>query len=74
MEQTTYTMRVLTPSEGHLITQADDNTPLQERIFSDKLYLAVNDNPDNYKEITIAEADELRQAQAEAEEAEKGGE
>ena len=74
MEQTTYTMRVLTPSEGHLITQADDNTPLQERILSDKLYLAVNDNPDNYKEITIAEADELRQQQAEAEEAEKGGE
>lgn len=76
MEQTNYTMRVLTPSEGHLITQADDNTPLQERIFSDKLYLAVNDNPDNYKEITLAEAEELRrqQAEAEAEEAEKGGE
>lgn len=74
MEQTTYTMRVLTPSEGHLITQADDNTPLQERIYSDKLYLAVNDSPDNYKEITIAEADELRQQQAQTEEAEKGGE
>lgn len=74
MEQTNYTMRVLTPSAGHVITQADDNTPLQERLFSDKLYLAVNDNPDNYKEITIAEAEELRQQQAEAEEAEKGGE
>lgn len=78
MEQTNYTMRVLTPSEGYLITQADDNTPLQERLFSDKLYLAVNDNPNNYKEITIAEAEELRRElerqQAEAEEAEKGGE
>lgn len=78
MEQTNYTMRVLTPSEGHVITQADDNTPLQERLFSDKLYLAVNDSPDNYKEITIAEAEELRRElerqQAEAEEAEKGGE
>lgn len=74
MEQTTYTMRVLTPSDGHIITQADDNTPLQERLFSDKLYLAVTDSPDNYKEITLAEADELRQQQAEAEEAEKGGE
>ena len=74
MEQTTYTMRVLTPSEGHLITQADDNTPLQERIMSDKLYLAVNDSPDKYKEITIAEAEELRQQQAQTEEAEKGGE
>ena len=74
MEQTTYTMRVLTPSEGYVITQADDNTPLQERIYSAKLYLAVNDSPDNYKEITIAEADELRQQQAQTEEAEKGGE
>lgn len=72
MEQTNYTMRVLTPSEGHLITQSDDNTSLQERIFSDKLYLAVNDSPDNYKEVSIAEAEELRRQQAE--EAEKGGE
>lgn len=74
MKQTNYTMRVLTPSEGHLITQADDNTPLQDRIYSDKLYLAINDSPDNYKEITIAAAEELRRQQAEAEEAEKGGE
>lgn len=74
MEQTNYTMRVLTPSEGYLITQADNNTPLQERIFTDKLYLAINDSPDNYKEITIAEAEELRRQQAEEAEAEKGGE
>lgn len=69
MEQTTYTTRVLIPSNGFKITQADDATPLQERIFSDKIYLAVNDSPDNYKEITIAEANELqRQQQAEIEE------
>ena len=66
MEQTTYTTSVLIPTNGYKITQADDATPLQERIFSDKLYLAVNDSPDNYKEITIAQADELqRQQQAE---------
>lgn len=69
MEQTTYTTRVLIPGNGYKITQADDATPLQERIFSDKIYLAVNDSPDNYKEITIAQADELqRQQQAEIEE------
>jgi hypothetical protein len=69
MEQTTYTTRVLIPTKGFKITQADDATPLQERIFSDKIYLAVNDSPDNYKEITLAQAEELqRQQQAEIEE------
>lgn len=29
-------------------------------MLSKKIYLAVNDSPDNYKEITDAEADEIR--------------
>lgn len=67
MEQTSYTTRVLTPSKGYIITQADDSIALKERIFSEKIYLAVTDAPENYKEIPVAEAETLkRQQQAEA--------
>ena len=66
MEQTSYTTRVLTPSQGHKITQADDNTNLKDRFFSDKVFLASTDKAENYKEITDAEAEELMRQQQEA--------
>lgn len=66
MEQTSYTTRVLTPSKGHKITQADNGIDLKDRFFSDKVFLASTDKAENYKEITDAEAEELMRQQQEA--------
>ena len=45
-------MRTLTPiTEGNYLTQVsliNEN----ERIFSDKIYLAVNDSPESWMEVT----------------------
>lgn len=70
MIQSTFTTRVLAPEEGHLLTQAG-NVDIKDRVFSDKLFLGCNDSPENWKEITIEEADQLK---AEQEEALKAGE
>ena len=59
MIQSNYTVRIIEPSEGHTLTQKND-VDIQSRVLSKKIYLAVNDSPDNYKEITDAEADEIR--------------
>lgn len=65
MIETSYTTRVLEASEGFTLTQSAD-VPLLERSLVKKVYLAVNDSPANWKEITDAEADEIRRAQEEA--------
>lgn len=65
MIQTSYTTRVLEASEGYTLTQSAD-VPLLERILVKKVYLAVNDSPENWTEITDAEADEIRRQQEEA--------
>lgn len=64
MIQSTYTTRILTPESGY-ITQAGD-IDIKDRVFSKKLFLAVNDNPSNWKEITEAEAEALKAEQKEA--------
>lgn len=61
MIQTTYTTRVLVPEEGHYITQAED-VEIKDRVFSNKVFLAYNDSPSNWKEITADEATELMAA------------
>lgn len=53
---------MLQPSEGMVLTQAAD-VALAERIFSTKIFLAVNDSEANYREITEAEAADLKEAQ-----------
>ena len=65
MIETSYTTRVLEASEGFTLTQSAD-VPLLDRSLVKKVYLAVNDSPANWKEITDAEADEIRRAQEEA--------
>ena len=57
IETTQVELRILTPAEGHFITQADD-VPANERVISDKVYLAVNDSPDNWREINATEAEQ----------------
>lgn len=38
-----------------MLTQADESTPIERRAVSSKVYLGLNDSPDNWKEITVAE-------------------
>ena len=51
-------VRVLIPNEGHMLTQAFD-VEIANRVVSEKVYLAVTDEPSNWKEITTKEADAI---------------
>ena len=51
-------VRVLIPSKGYMLTQAFE-VEIQNRVVSEKVYLAVTDEPSNWKEISIAEADAI---------------
>lgn len=57
-------VRILKPNDGYLLTQSAD-VELQERIFSEEIWLAVTDSPDNWKDIPIAEAESLKKQQEE---------
>ena len=62
MKNSSFTVQIIEPSDGYTLTQSAD-VELRERIFSKKVYLAVNDKASNWKEITDAEADKLREEQ-----------
>ena len=62
MIKSNYTVIILQPSEGYTLTQSKE-VEIQDRILSKKIFLAVNDSPDNYKEITDKEADEIKAEQ-----------
>lgn len=62
MKQSTYTVQIVEPTDGHILTQASD-IDLKDRIFSEKVFLGVNDKIENWKEITIKEADNLKTQQ-----------
>ena len=64
MIQSNYTVRIIEPSEGYTLTQSAD-VDLENRTLSKKIFLAVNDDPSNWKEITDAEADKIRLQQEE---------
>lgn len=64
MIQSNYTVRIIEPSEGFTLTQSAD-VDLENRTLSKKIFLAVNDDPSNWKEITDTEADEIRLQQEE---------
>lgn len=66
MKQTKGTPTILTAAPGMKLTQADESTTLSDRIVTQRVYLAVNDSADNWKEITAAEGAEIMAAQAEA--------
>jgi hypothetical protein len=55
-------VRVIKPSEGYLLTQAND-VEIINRVFSDKVFLAVTDSVENWKEISIEEADAIKAEQ-----------
>lgn len=62
MKQSNYTVQIIEPSEGFTLTQAGE-LEAKDRILSKKIYLAVNDSPSNWTEITDKEADEIRAEQ-----------
>ena len=62
-------VRILRPNEGCLLTQSAD-VDVKERIFSEEIWLASTDSADNWKDITIEEADRIKKEQ-EAARAEK---
>lgn len=64
MIQSNYTVIILQPSEGYTLTQSG-NVEISERILSKKVFLAINDSPDNWKEITDEEAENIRIQQEE---------
>lgn len=58
-------VRILRPNEGCLLTQSAD-IDVKERIFSEEIWLASTDSADNWKDITIEEADKIKKEQEEA--------
>lgn len=55
-------VRVLIPSKGYMLTQAFE-VEISNRVVSDKVYLAVTDEPSNWKDITIEEAEAIKAEQ-----------
>ena len=53
MKQSNYTVIILEPMEGWLTQK--ENVEIQNRVFSKKVFLAINDSVDNWKEITEEE-------------------
>ena len=64
MKQGTFTVNILEPENGGYITQKEA-VSIPETILSKKVFLAVNDSVDNYKEITEEEAEVIKLAQKE---------
>ena len=53
---------VLRPNEGCLLTQSAD-VDVKKRIFSEEIWLASTDSADNWKDVTIEEADKIKKEQ-----------
>lgn len=66
LQETQVTLRRLTAAEGYLLTQSDPEIKIADRTFGSEITLAATDDPANWKEITTAEADELKQEQLNA--------
>lgn len=49
LTETPVTLRELRPSEGMWLTQT---TNVESRVYSQLVYLGVNDSPDNWREAT----------------------
>ena len=55
-------VRILKPNAGCLLTQSAD-VELHNRVFSDEIWLSTTDSPDNWKDISIEEAEQLKKQQ-----------
>lgn len=59
IETKTVELRILTASKGMVLTNGET--------YSDEVYLGVNDNPDNWNEITEEEYNEIQKDLTESE-------
>lgn len=57
-------VRILKPNAGCLLTQSSD-VELQNRVFSEEIWLATTDSSDNWKDISIEEAEQIKKQQEE---------
>lgn len=62
MKNSNYTVRVIEPETGFYLTQAAD-VNVEDRILSKKIFLAINDSEDNWKEISDMEAEVIKAEQ-----------
>lgn len=62
MEISNITVKFIVPASGHTLTQSED-VKIEDRIFSKKVWLGVNDSENNWKEITDEEAEVLMKEQ-----------
>lgn len=62
MVQSEFTVVIINAEEGMILTQVAD-VPIKERILATEIALGRYDSADNYKEITEAEAAEIRELQ-----------
>lgn len=63
MVTSSYTTIVLTAAEGCYLTQANCDD-IRAAIITERVYLANTDSPDNWREISAAEADSIKAQQA----------
>ena len=64
MIQTNYTVQILEAEEGFKLTQKKD-VDILERVFTNKVFLSINDKAENWKEISDDEAELLQTKQRE---------
>lgn len=57
MKQSNYTIQIIEPSEGFYLTRKDN----KGYILSKKVFLAINDSPDNWEEIEESEGESLHE-------------
>lgn len=57
-------VRILKPNTGCLLTQSAD-VELQNRVFSEEIWLSTTDSPNNWKDISIEDAEQIKKQQEE---------
>ena len=68
MKNSLYTVQIIEPSEGMWLKQK--NTEIQNMFFSKKVFLAINDTPYNWEEVTEEYKTEIEKKQKELQEKE----
>lgn len=63
MTQSEFKTIILRPEEGYVLTQVAD-VDILDRELATTVAVGANDSPDNWREITVAEAEAIRAEQA----------
>ena len=66
MKKTSFTTIILTASKGKYLTQATSDIDIQDRVICNQVALGKNDSPDNWCEISKADAEEFLRLKKEA--------